>query len=88
MKREGRYAHEGTDASADRVEGALLAFLAAQDGALSTEEIAEFLELETHPVYEARHWEIHRCSAVTGEGLVDGVDWMVRDIASRIFMME
>jgi ADP-ribosylation factor-like protein 2 len=27
------------------------------------------------------------CSAVTGEGLVDGIDWVVQDIASRIFMM-
>lgn len=27
------------------------------------------------------------CSAVTGEGLVDGMDWVVDDISSRIFML-
>lgn len=60
----------------------------AQPGALSSEEIAEFLELGTHEAFRRRHWEIHPCSAVTGDGLVDGVDWMVGDIASRIFLME
>jgi hypothetical protein len=28
------------------------------------------------------------CSAVSGAGLVDGIDWLVRDIASRIFLLE
>ena len=36
----------------------------------------------------SRHWGIIPCSAVTGEGLLDGVDWLVYDIASRIFMMD
>jgi ADP-ribosylation factor-like protein 2 len=31
---------------------------------------------------------IQACSAVTGDGLVDGVEWLVGDIASRIFMLE
>ena len=36
----------------------------------------------------SRHWGIIPCSAVTGEGLLDGIDWLVYDIASRIFMMD
>lgn len=35
-----------------------------------------------------RHWRIGACSAYTGKGLIDGVDWIVRDIASRIFMYD
>ena len=54
-------------------------------GAMSSEEIANVLEL--HGI-EKRHWRIQGCSAVTREGLAEGVDWIVRDIASRIFMME
>lgn len=27
------------------------------------------------------------CSAITGSGLVDGFDWIVGDITSRIFLM-
>ena len=37
---------------------------------------------------EKRHWRIVACSAFTGEGLVDGMDWVVQDIASRIFMYD
>lgn len=34
-----------------------------------------------------RHWTIFGCSAVTGDGLITGFDWLVDDISSRIFMM-
>lgn len=34
-----------------------------------------------------RHWAIIPCSAVTGEGLEKGIDWLVEDIGNRIFMM-
>lgn len=34
-----------------------------------------------------RHWGIIPCSAKTGEGLLEGIDWLVHDIASRIFML-
>jgi ADP-ribosylation factor-like protein 2 len=33
-----------------------------------------------------RHVHMVRCSAVTGEGLLDGVEWVVRDISSRVYM--
>lgn len=73
----------------EKLAGAsLLVFANKQDikGALPPKEIAELLELGTHPVYEGRHWSIEGCSAYTGDGLVAGVDWVVGDIASRIFM--
>ena len=37
---------------------------------------------------QKRHWRIVACSAFTGAGLVEGVDWVVQDIASRIFMYD
>ena len=32
-----------------------------------------------------RHWGIIGCSARTGDGLLEGVDWIVKDIAGRLF---
>lgn len=55
-------------------------------GALSADAIATGLDLRSEH-FENRHWTIKGCSAVTGEGLVDGMDWIVADIASRIFML-
>ena len=54
-------------------------------GALTCDEIAEALELRS-AAFAKRHWQIVPCSAVTGEGLVEGIDFMVSDIAGRIFM--
>jgi ADP-ribosylation factor-like protein 2 len=34
-----------------------------------------------------RHWNIMACSAIAGSGLHEGFDWLVGDVASRIFMM-
>ncbi|WAR20026.1 ARL2-like protein [Mya arenaria] len=39
-------------------------------------------EITTH------HWLIQGCSAVTGENLLEGIDWIIDDIASRIFTMD
>lgn len=36
-------------------------------------------------IISKRHWAIFACSAVNGEGLVDGIEWLVRDVAGRIF---
>lgn len=72
----------------ERLAGAsLLVFANKQDiaGALTPEEIQEVLGLDQ---ITKRHWCICSCSAVTGEGLVSGVDWMVADIASRIFLYD
>ncbi|POM71820.1 ADP-ribosylation factor-like protein 2 [Phytophthora palmivora] len=67
----------------------LLIFANKQDlpGALSSAEIADALGLRSAQ-FSTRHWSIVSCSAVTGDGLVDGIDWLVGDIASRIFLME
>ena len=35
-----------------------------------------------------RHWHLQSCSAYTGAGLADGVEWLVKDIASRIYMYD
>ena len=70
----------------EKLAGAtLMIFCNKQDikGALTLEEISEVLELDK---IDKRHWNIQACSAVTGEGLLEGVDWIVDDIKSRIFM--
>ncbi len=73
----------------EKLAGAsLLIFANKQDlpGALSMEEIAEVLELKS--ISENRHWKIQSCSAVKGDGLLEGIDYIVEDIAARIYMME
>jgi ADP-ribosylation factor-like protein 2 len=75
--------------SQEKLAGAsLLIFANKQDlqGALPAAEIADILGLSDE-AHANRHWEIRGCSAVTGEGLVEGIDWMVKDISSRIFLM-
>ncbi|TMS02066.1 ADP-ribosylation factor-like protein 2 [Larimichthys crocea] len=68
-----------------RLAGAtLLVFANKQDlpGALSKEAIREALALDK---IKSHHWCIIGCSAVTGENLLTGVDWLLDDIAARIF---
>lgn len=72
----------------ERLAGAsLLVFCNKQDlqGSLTVEEIKEFLQLDN---FQTRHWAVVPCSAVTGEGLIEGINWIVADIAARIFMMD
>jgi len=66
----------------------LLIFANKQDikGAIQPEELAKVLQLEVMDA--SRHWNIVACSAVTGEGLLAGFDWLVSDIASRIYMLD
>eukprot|EP00574_Skeletonema_japonicum_P010200 CAMPEP_0201728142 /NCGR_PEP_ID=MMETSP0593-20130828/14856_1 /ASSEMBLY_ACC=CAM_ASM_000672 /TAXON_ID=267983 /ORGANISM="Skeletonema japonicum, Strain CCMP2506" /LENGTH=187 /DNA_ID=CAMNT_0048220161 /DNA_START=182 /DNA_END=745 /DNA_ORIENTATION=- len=74
----------------EKLAGAsLLIFANKQDvqGALNADEIAVALGLKDNATFENRHWSIRGCSAMTGEGLVEGMDWMVDDVASRIFML-
>ncbi|KAF5928200.1 hypothetical protein HPG69_018437 [Diceros bicornis minor] len=69
----------------DRLAGAtLLIFANKQDlpGALSSNTIREALELDS---IRSHHWCIQGCSAVTGENLLSGIDWLLDDISSRIF---
>ncbi|KAJ2498911.1 ADP-ribosylation factor-like protein 2 [Coemansia sp. RSA 1972] len=70
----------------DKLAGAsLLVFANKQDiaGALCDEEIKTALNLEALTTH---HWAIKPCSAVTGENLLEGLQWMIRDIASHIYM--
>ncbi|KAK3753638.1 hypothetical protein QZH41_014745, partial [Actinostola sp. cb2023] len=72
----------------ERLAGAtLLVFANKQDlpGALSADEIRKALNLDA---IKSHHWQIQWCSAVTGEKLLDGIDWLIADIASRIFTMD
>lgn len=72
----------------ERLAGAtLLVFCNKQDlpGALSAEEIRDILELEN---IKSHHWKIIHCSAMTGKNLLQGIDWLVDDIAARIFTLE
>jgi ADP-ribosylation factor-like protein 2 len=54
-------------------------------GALSAEEIKSALSLDEIVTH---HWQIVWCSAVTGENLLEGINWMINDIAARIFTLE
>ncbi|XP_004394024.1 ADP-ribosylation factor-like protein 2 isoform X2 [Mirounga angustirostris] len=44
--------------------------------------VEEALELDS---IHSHHWCIQGCSAVTGENLLLGIDWLLDDISSRIF---
>lgn len=72
----------------ERLLGAtLLVFVNKQDlpGALPPSEIKEVLELDS---IKSHHWQIVPCSAITGENLLTGIDWILDDISARIFTME
>ncbi|KAK2709891.1 hypothetical protein QYM36_013542 [Artemia franciscana] len=72
----------------ERLAGAtLLVFANKQDlpGAMKAEEIRDILGLED---IKTHHWRIVWCSAVTGENLLSGMDWLLADIASRVFTAE
>ncbi|KAL1129702.1 hypothetical protein AAG570_012646 [Ranatra chinensis] len=74
--------------SEERLMGASLLVLAnKQDlpGALTLSEIRDTLQLEK---IKTHHWQIISCSALTGNNVLLGVNWIVGDIASRIFTME
>lgn len=62
----------------------LLIFCNKQDiqGSLTCDQIKQYLELDS---ITTRHWGIIGCSARTGDGLLEGIDWIVRDIAGRLF---
>ncbi|KAJ6638846.1 ADP-ribosylation factor-like protein 2 [Pseudolycoriella hygida] len=72
----------------ERLAGATLLVLAnKQDlpGALSAQEIKDALELD---LITTHHWTVVGVSAVTGNKLLASVDWLLDDIAKRIFTLE
>ncbi|KAL3899116.1 MAG: hypothetical protein SGCHY_002276 [Lobulomycetales sp.] len=60
-------------------DATLLVFANKQDmeGALSAAEITERLDLTS---LRDRQWTIFKCSAKTGDGLTEGLDWLVNVI--------
>ncbi|KAJ8683198.1 hypothetical protein QAD02_018990 [Eretmocerus hayati] len=69
----------------ERLEGAtLLIFANKQDlpGAVSTEDIAQILDLES---IKTHHWKIYKASAITAENLLEGINWIAEDISKRVF---
>ena len=63
-------------------DAALLVFANKQDipGALNTSELTNKLELDK---YRNRQWFIQSICALTGEGLVDGLEWMANALQSK-----
>ncbi|EKX72256.1 ADP-ribosylation factor family member protein [Theileria equi strain WA] len=63
----------------------LLVFANKQDirGAMSPKEINEILGLDV--IAQDRSYRIHGCSGVEGDGLLDGIAWLVDDIANRMY---
>ena len=75
----------------ERLAGAsLLLFLNKVDipTALPMADVAAALDVETLRMEGKRHVELVRCSAVTGEGLLQGVEWITRDISARVYMAQ
>ena len=72
----------------DKLAGStLLVMCNKQDieGALKTSEIMEILELEK---ITTRHWMIMGCSAIKSDGVKKGLEWILDDINSRIFLLQ
>ena len=68
-----------------RLAGAsLLVFANKQDiaGAMSSSEIRDALDLHS---IRSHNWHIWSCSAMTGENLVEGLDWVVNEVAQRLY---
>ncbi|KIK55368.1 hypothetical protein GYMLUDRAFT_47925 [Collybiopsis luxurians FD-317 M1] len=69
----------------DRLAGASLLVLANKwdlQGAMNDSQIRDALDLNS---IKSHHWKILSCSAVTGENLVQGLDWVVDDVARRLY---
>jgi len=69
----------------ERLAGAtILVFANKQDihGAMNSEEIQRLLQLDKISLHS---WRIQPCSAVTGDNLLTGIDWAVKDVGSRIY---
>ena len=47
-------------------------------------DAADTQALDLHSIVSHR-WSIHPCSAMTGTGLDVGLDWMVKEVAGRLY---
>jgi ADP-ribosylation factor-like protein 2 len=72
----------------EKLSGAtLLIYCNKQDvkGALTPDEISEFLDLKS---ITTRRWGVIPCSAMTGDGIFEGIDWLTDDISKRIYTFD
>ncbi|KAK5111474.1 hypothetical protein LTR62_004926 [Meristemomyces frigidus] len=70
----------------ERLMGAsLLVFKNKSDvpGCLTEDEICEGLQLDAIKTHK---WHILPCSAITGQNLTEGLDWVVKDAKDRLFL--
>lgn len=73
----------------ERLFGATLLIMAnKQDvpSALGVDELQKALDFAA--ISTKRHNRAVACSAVTGDGILDGFDWLVNDISSRIYLCD
>ena len=63
-------------------DATLLVFANKQDlpGAMTAADVSDALGLSA---LKSRQWAIHRCSAILGEGLTEGLDWLVNTIQNN-----
>jgi len=66
----------------------LLVFANKQDlaGAMSTEEIETALDLKGKST--GHRWKVMPCSAISGMNVMEGLDWVVDEVASRLYLLE
>ena len=50
---------------------------------MTGEEILQALQLKA---IKTHRWNILQCSAITGENLEKGLDWVVEDAKARLFL--
>lgn len=53
------------------------------EGAMTEEEIRQALRLDE---IKSHRWRIMTCSAVTGQNLRHGLEWVVQDAKDRLFL--
>ncbi|KAI0289508.1 GTP-binding protein [Russula brevipes] len=69
----------------DRLAGASLLVLANKqdiEGSMTDKEIEQALDLAA---IKSHQWSIIPCSAVTGHNLLEGLNWVVGEVASRLY---
>lgn len=72
----------------ERLMGAaLLVFVNKQDlpHAMHPDHVARLLELES---LKSHHWTVMGCSAYSGDNLLQGIEWLISDVSSRLFSFE
>jgi ADP-ribosylation factor-like protein 2 len=50
---------------------------------MSVDEVTQGLEL---PHIHTHRWVVFPCSAMTGQNLEEGLDWVVQDAKDRLFL--